>query len=134
MQSACSCAERALPAGPTTPDPDLWALYAALTLFVHRTPSPAMRVLVAANVVATLSFITPSWAYEYADQLGLVDLIWLMSGLLNLDERTAMQVTPEIEFLLGMLIVVAAWRCVVIAISLILPARRGTSGARICPR
>lgn len=117
-------------AGVVTP----WALYAALTLFVHRTPSPVMRVLAAANVVAILNVITPYWAYWYADQLGLVDLIRLMSGLLNLNERTAVQVTPAIGFLLGMFIVVVAWRCVVIASSLILPARRGPSGAWICPR
>ncbi|MGH3855351.1 MAG: hypothetical protein ACRDR6_18050 [Pseudonocardiaceae bacterium] len=99
-----------------------WTLYAALTLFVHRKPSPVPRVLAAVDVLAILRCITPSHAYLYVEQIGLVDLIRLMSGPLNVDTSTALQVAPGILFLLGMLIVVAAWRFGVIVKSLILPA------------
>ncbi|MGH3772092.1 MAG: hypothetical protein ACRDRW_11970 [Pseudonocardiaceae bacterium] len=111
-----------------------WALYAALTLFVYRKPSLVMRALAAADILAILRCITPVDAYFYANRIGLVDLIRLMSGPLNVDKGTAFQVAPGIVFLLSMLVVVAAWRCVAVAQSLIRPARCGPSGARMCPR
>ncbi|MEO7193685.1 MAG: hypothetical protein ABIZ05_02510 [Pseudonocardiaceae bacterium] len=111
-----------------------WALYAAITLFMRREIFSSMRVLAAVNVTASARFVTPDWAYRYADRIGLVHLVELMSGRLNMDESVALQVAPGIGFLLGALIVVAAWRCGLIVNSLILPARRGSSGARACPR
>ena len=87
-----------------------WILYAALTLFVSHKTLLVMRVLAASEVVVIINLTKPEWVYAYADRVGL----------------TGFGVAPGIGFLLGILIVVAAWRCLVIVKSLV--------GARIWSR
>ncbi|MBV9141467.1 MAG: hypothetical protein JO115_11210 [Pseudonocardiales bacterium] len=114
-----------------------WVFYAALTLFVSHKIPPVMRVLAASEVVVIIYLTSPDWAYEYAERLGLIDLVRWLADLLDMpisEEIAAAKVTPGIGFLFSVLIVVAAWRCVVIATSLVMVSRRGPSGARICPR
>jgi hypothetical protein len=96
-----------------------------------------MRVLAASEVVVIISLTKPEWADEYADRLGLIDLVRWLAGLLHVpmsEEITAVGVAPGIGFLLSILIVVAAWRCLVIVKSLVMMSRPGPSGARKCPR
>lgn len=114
-----------------------WVFYAALTLFVSHKIPPVMRVLAASEVVVIIYLTSPDWASEYADRVGLTGLVPWLAGLLHMppsEEITAVRAAPGIGLLVSMFIVVAAWRCVVIATSLVMVSRRGPSGARICPR
>lgn len=93
-----------------------------------------MRALAAVDIVISTPFIAPDWAYEYAYRLGLADLNRPIPHFPNVSEITVFGVTPGIGFLLGALITMAAWRCVVIGKSLLLPPRRGPSETWACPR
>lgn len=109
-----------------------WALYAALTLFVRGRSSPVIRTLAAIQIVAVFQFILPDWAYlyGYADPLGLESLLSLPA----LYETTAGEMVPGIGLLLAVVIVVTAWRCVIIAKSLARPPRSDRTRATGWPQ
>jgi hypothetical protein len=110
------------------------AVAAALIVFVHYKVSTIIRVLAAIEVVGILR-VTFSWPYEYADRLGLRDLVQVSPDVLSSvtsGKFTAFQIAPGIAFLLSGIGIWAALRCVEITRSLIRTAGCDVAGAWIC--